>query len=80
MFPKKIVISVSMIRLLGLEPPTFDGTTPTPWSVRLMPFKTNAAANAGLLTISPYEVNTPERREAARRAIMMPEPKVGETG
>eukprot|EP00913_Durusdinium_trenchii_P025484 g23922.t1 len=39
----------------------------------LMPFKTNAAANAGLLTISPYEVNTPERREAARRAIMMPD-------
>ncbi|CAE7569626.1 RYR1, partial [Symbiodinium sp. CCMP2456] len=39
----------------------------------LMPFKTNSAANAGLLTISPYEVNTPERREAARRAIMMPD-------
>ncbi|CAE7254332.1 RYR1 [Symbiodinium necroappetens] len=41
--------------------------------MRLMPFKTNSAANAGLLTISPYEVNTPERREAARRAIMMPD-------
>ena len=68
-----------MIRLLG-SIPAFDCRTPTPWSVRLMPFKTNAAANAGLLTISPYEVNTPERREAARRAIMMPEPfQWGET-
>ncbi|CAE8628389.1 unnamed protein product [Polarella glacialis] len=39
----------------------------------LMPFRLNVAAAAGLLSISPHEVKTPERREAARRAIMMPD-------